>query len=179
MEKIDIAKLKPNPGNPRQIKQVALNRLVKSIKDFPEMLEIRPLVVNDDLEVLGGNMRLQAMKKAGHKTATIIRASKLTPEQQKEFIIKDNTTAGSWDFDTLANEYEIADLADWGMDIDFLLDSDPEEITDPDDKDPGDEIVQPTAAEIAQAALNQESQLGLNEVLAIFRGALLQITKLK
>lgn len=136
METIETSRLKPNPNNPREIEQVKLEQLMQSIVNFPEMLRIRPLVVNDQLEVLGGNMRLKAMQKLGIKEATIIRANELTPAQQKEFIIKDNTTAGKWDFDVLANEFDIAELAEWGMEIDDLLNDEPITDIDPDDEAP-------------------------------------------
>lgn len=136
METIETNRLKPNPSNPREIEQVKLEKLMQSIVNFPEMLKIRPLVVNDQLEVLGGNMRLKALQKLGIKEATIIRADKLTESQQKEFIIKDNTTAGKWDYETLANEFDLAELAEWGMEIDDLLNDEPITDIDPDDEAP-------------------------------------------
>ncbi len=90
IELIDINKINSNPSNPRIIKDEKFKKLVKSIKDFPQMLEIRPIVVNDDMVVLGGNMRLKACVEAGLKKIPIIKASDLTGQQQKEFIIKDN-----------------------------------------------------------------------------------------
>ena len=81
------------------------------------MLEIRPIVVNDDMIVLGGNMRLRACQKAGLKEVPIIKASDLTPAQQQEFIIKDNVGFGSWDWDVLANEWDNVQIEDWGLDV--------------------------------------------------------------
>jgi len=104
-EKVKITAIKANPNNPRIIKDEKFKKLVKSIQDFPEMLEIRPIVVNDEMIVLGGNMRLKAMKEAGLKEVHVIKASNLTEEQQKEFIIKDNVGFGEWDWDTLANDW--------------------------------------------------------------------------
>ena len=112
-----ISNLKSNPNNPRFIKDDKFHKLVKSIKDFPEMLEIRPIVVNSEMIVLGGNMRLKAAKEAGLKEVPIIKAENLTIEQQNEFIIKDNVSGGEWDFDILANEWDVEKLEEWGLDI--------------------------------------------------------------
>jgi ParB-like chromosome segregation protein Spo0J len=114
---LKISEIKLNPNNPRLIKDDKFKKLVKSIKDFPEMLNIRPIVVNSDMIILGGNMRYKACKEAGLKEIPIIVASNLTQEQQSEFLIKDNTSGGEWDFDMLANEWEAELLEDWGLDI--------------------------------------------------------------
>jgi len=90
---------------------------VKSIREFPQMLELRPIVVNKDMVVLGGNMRLKACEEAGIEQVPIIFADNLTEEQQKEFIIKDNSSFGEWDWDILANEWDIDVLNDWGIDV--------------------------------------------------------------
>ena len=112
-----ISEVKLNPNNPRLIKDDKFKKLVKSIKDFPEMLDIRPIVVNQDMVILGGNMRFKACKEAGLKEVPIIVADNLTEEQQREFLIKDNTSGGEWDFDMLANEWDIEQLDAWGLDI--------------------------------------------------------------
>jgi len=117
MEVVKISDVNPNPNNPRTIKDDKFKQLVKSIKDFPEMLELRPIVVNDDMIVLGGNMRLKACKEAGLKEVPIIKASNLTEQQQKEFIIKDNVGFGEWDWEQLANEWEAEELSEWGLDV--------------------------------------------------------------
>jgi DNA modification methylase len=114
---VKISEVKPNPNNPRIIKDDKFAKLVKSIKDFPEMLKLRPIVVNDDMIVLGGNMRLKACKEAGLKEVPIIKASNLTEQQQKEFIIKDNVGFGEWDWDSLANEWDADEITEWGLDI--------------------------------------------------------------
>ena len=114
-----IKDIKTNPNNPRYIKDEKFKKLVESIKDLPEMLKLRPIVVNEDMVVLGGNMRLKACQKAGLKEVPIIKASDLTPEQQEEFIIKDNVGFGSWDWDTLANEWDEEKLTDWGLELFF------------------------------------------------------------
>jgi len=117
MERVDIKQVRPNPNNPRFIKGNKFEKLVKSIKEFPQMLDLRPIVVNQDMIVLGGNMRLKACEAAGITEVPIIFADNLTPEQEKEFIIKDNSSFGEWDWDLLANEWETEQLIDWGMDI--------------------------------------------------------------
>lgn len=119
---VDIDSIKINPDNPRLIKDEKFRQLVKSIQGFPQMLNLRPIVVNDDMVVLGGNMRLKACIEAGMKEVPILKASDLTPDQQKEFIIKDNVGFGEWAWDTLANEWDTEKLTEWGLDIpDFAL----------------------------------------------------------
>ncbi len=117
MIKLPINQVKANPNNPRIIKDDKFKKLVQSIKEFPEMLELRPIVVNEDMVVLGGNMRLKACKEAGLKEIPVIKASNLTEEQQKEFIIKDNVGFGEWDWNDLANNWETEKLQEWGLDI--------------------------------------------------------------
>lgn len=116
-KKIKISEIKLNPNNPRLIKDDKFKKLVKSIQDFPEMLEIRPIVVNSDMIILGGNMRFKACKEAGLKEVPIIVADNLTEEQQREFLIKDNTSGGEWDFEMLANEWDVEQLEEWGLDV--------------------------------------------------------------
>jgi hypothetical protein len=115
-EKININKIKLNPNNPRLIKDDKFAKLVQSIKDFPEMLEIRPIVVNDDMIILGGNMRFKACKEAGLKEVSIIKVSGLSAEKQREFLIKDNVSGGEWDWEML-KDWDSLDLQDWGLDI--------------------------------------------------------------
>ena len=117
IKKVKISEIIANPNNPRVIRDDKFRKLVKSINEFPEMLEIRPIVVNDDMVVLGGNMRLKACKEAGLKEVHIIKASNLSEQQQKEFIIKDNVGYGEWDWDVLANEYDTDELNNWGLDL--------------------------------------------------------------
>jgi DNA modification methylase len=114
---VPIDLIKENPENPRQIGEKEFRKLVESIKKFPQMLSIRPIVVNDAMIVLGGNMRLKACKEAGLKEIPIIKADDLTPEQQKEFIIKDNVGFGSWDWDKLANDFNLEELSEWGLEV--------------------------------------------------------------
>jgi len=118
-----ISAIKRNPNNPRILKDDKFAKLTQSIKDFPQMLDIRPIVVNDDMIVLGGNMRLKACKEAGLKEVPVIKVNDLTEEQQREFIIKDNVGFGEWDWDLLANEWDTALLDDWGLELGIDLDS--------------------------------------------------------
>ena len=113
---VDIKKVIPNKENPRIIKDLKFEKLVNSIKEFPQMLKLRPIVVNDEMVVLGGNMRLKACQEAGLKKVHIIKANDLSEEQQKEFIIKDNVGFGEWDWDILANEWDAEKLEEWGLD---------------------------------------------------------------
>ena len=112
-----LTDIKSNPNNPRIIKDDKFKKLVASIKEFPQMLSLRPIVVNDDMIVLGGNMRLKACKEAGLKEVPVIKASDLNEEQQKQFIIKDNVGYGEWDWDMLANEWDAEELVEWGLDV--------------------------------------------------------------
>ena len=123
-QSVSISKIKPNPNNPRLIKDDKFAKLVTSIQEFPEMLNIRPIVVNKDMVILGGNMRFKACKEAGLKEIPIIIAD-LTEEQEREFIIKDNISGGEWDWNLLANEWDADQLTGWGLDvIGFDIDGD-------------------------------------------------------
>jgi len=116
MQTVKISEVKLNPNNPRLIKDDKFKKLVQSIKDFPEMLNIRPIVVNQDMIILGGNMRYKACKEAGLKEIPIIKTD-LTEAQQREFLIKDNTSGGEWDWEVLANEWDSEQLENWGLDL--------------------------------------------------------------
>lgn len=121
-EKIKISKIKRNPNNPRLIKDDKFHKLVKSIKEFPQMLDIRPIVVNKDMIVLGGNMRLKACQEAGLKEVPVIK-TKFTAKKQREFIVKDNSNFGEWDWDMVANEWDSKELEDWGLNLPVFQDS--------------------------------------------------------
>ena len=112
-----LSEIRANPNNPRLIKDEKFAKLVESIRSFPEMLKLRPIVVNDENVVLGGNMRLKACKEAGLKNVPVIKASELTEEQQREFIIKDNVGFGEWDWEMLANGWDAEKLEEWGLDV--------------------------------------------------------------
>jgi len=141
-KQIKISQIKTNPNNPRIIKNDKFEKLVKSIQEFPEMLKLRPIVVDEDMIVLGGNMRLKASKDAGLKEVWIEVAEGLTEEQKKEFIVKDNVGFGEWEWDMLANEWDSSKLEDWGLDV----------WQNPDDKideaEEGEEIELPQALQI-------------------------------
>ena len=117
MQLVNIQQIRNNENNPRIIKDYKFKQLVKSIKEFPEMLKLRPIVVNSDMVVLGGNMRLKACKEAGLKEVWILKADELTEQQQREFIVKDNVGFGEWDWDVLANEWDNQQLEDWGLEV--------------------------------------------------------------
>ena len=129
IQKIKVSQIRPNPNNPRVIKDDKFKKLLKSITDFPQMLELRPIVVNDDMIALGGNMRLKALEHLGIEETYIIKAKDLTDKQEQEFIIKDNVGYGEWDWDQLANEWDVEDLDDWGLDLplDFVKELEAEE----------------------------------------------------
>lgn len=129
---VSIKDIKANPNNPRIIKDDKFKKLVKSIQEFPEMLKLRPIVVNEDMVVLGGNMRLKACKEAGLTEVPIIKASDLTDEQQKEFIIKDNVGFGEWDWEMIANEWDAQQVSEWGLDIPHFAPMQEERIEDND-----------------------------------------------
>tara|TARA_R110000868_G_scaffold145682_1_gene366038 strand:+ start:316 stop:846 length:531 start_codon:yes stop_codon:yes gene_type:complete len=116
-KQIGINDIKNNPNNPRIIKDNKFKKLVKSIKDFPEMLEKRPIVVDENMIILGGNMRLKACIEAGLKEVWIDVAEGWTEEQKQEFIVKDNVGFGEWDWDILANGWDSNLLNDWGLDV--------------------------------------------------------------
>lgn len=119
--KVKISEIKPNPKNPRIIKDDKFQKLVNSIKEFPEMLEKRPLVCYTDvykkLVILGGNMRYKAAKELGIKELTVVLADEWTEEQKAQFLIKDNLGYGEWDWEIIANEWNAEQLETWGMDI--------------------------------------------------------------
>jgi len=116
-QQIKLYKIKGNPQNPRIVKDEKFLKLVNSIKEFPQMLEKRPIVIDENYMVLGGNMRLKACKDAGYKDVWVDMAVGWTDEQKEAFIIKDNVAFGEWDWDILANDYDSVQLKDWGIDV--------------------------------------------------------------
>lgn len=117
---IKLSTILPNPNNPRLIKDERFKKLVKSIQEFPKMMELRPMVINADNIVLGGNMRLKALKELGYKEIPnewVKKASDLTEDEAKRFIIADNVGFGEHDWDLLANEWDVEQLSDWGLDV--------------------------------------------------------------
>jgi len=140
-QKVNIKEVKPNEKNPRYIRDPKFNKLVKSIQAFPEMLEKRPIVVDEQMVVLGGNMRLKACEKAGLTEVWIDVAEGWTQEQKNEFIIKDNVGFGEWDWEILANEWDTQELSDWGIDLpedyftEEVLEAEEDDYTEPDNLD--------------------------------------------
>ena len=136
IEKVPINKVFPNPNNPRIIKDHKFKKLVNSIEEFPEMLKLRPIVVNKQMEILGGNMRYKACKRVGLKEVYIIKADNLTDKQTEEFIVKDNVGFGEWDWDILANEWDVKELEEWGLDgfpfDEDVLEAEEDDYTEPD-----------------------------------------------
>jgi len=116
-ESVNIKHIVPNPTNPRIIRDFKFKKLVQSIKEFPQMLNIRPIVVDENMIVLGGNMRLKAAKEAGLTELPILKIPNLSEDQKKEFIIKDNVSFGDWDWDVLANQWDDSYLKDWGIEV--------------------------------------------------------------
>jgi DNA modification methylase len=157
MQLVNIQEIKNNENNPRIIKDYKFKKLVKSIKEFPEMLKLRPIVVNSDMIVLGGNMRLKACKEAGLKEVWILKADELTEEQQREFIVKDNVGFGEWDWDVLANEWNNQQLEDWGLD---LLPFEEEDVLEAEEDD-----FDTTPPEIAKTVLGDLYEIGEHRLL--------------
>jgi len=129
-KQIKSYKIQGNPNNPRIIKNDKYRKLVQSIKDFPEMLKLRPIVVDENMMILGGNMRWKASRDAGLKEVWIDIAEGLSDEQKDEFIVKDNLNFGDWDWDNLANEWDNKKLNEWGMDV-WMTEDDVKEIKNP------------------------------------------------
>ena len=157
MQLVNIQQIRNNENNPRIIKDYKFKQLVKSIKEFPEMLKLRPIVVNSEMVVLGGNMRLKACKEAGLNEVWILKADELTEQQQREFIVKDNVGFGEWDWDILANEWDNQQLEDWGLD---LLPFEEEEVLEAKEDD-----FDTTPPEIAKTVLGDLYEIGEHRLL--------------
>lgn len=157
--KAKINEIKSNELNPRWIKDSKFEKLVKSINEFPEMLELRPIVVDENMTILGGNMRYKACVEAGLKEIPIIIANKLSETQKKEFIIKDNIGFGEWDWDILSNEWNVDELNNWSLDVPKWEDvSFNTEIEDTGEYDyPEDKIIQ-SHVKMVQLFLNTETE---------------------
>ena len=162
--KIKLSDIKPNPGNPRVIKDARFASLLRSIQEFPKMLSLRPMVIDADDYVLGGNMRLRALQELGYKEIPgdwVRRADDLTEEERQRFIIADNVGFGDWDWESLANDWDAGDLAAWGLEVPGF-DVDPEAMSEgftlPDgDKAPFQQMTFTLAdeqAEVIKNALN-------------------------
>jgi len=117
MERVPINSIRNNPINPRLVNTAKFEKLKQSIQDFPQMLELRPIVINEHGVILGGNMRYKALVELGYTEVPVIVAEHITKEQEAQFIIKDNIGFGDWDWDILANEWDSVELEDWGLDV--------------------------------------------------------------
>jgi hypothetical protein len=166
IEKLKLSEIQVNPNNPRLIRDDKFKKLVQSIKDFPEMLNIRPIVVNKDMVILGGNMRFKACKEAGLKEIPVI-ITDLTEEQQKEFLIKDNVSGGEWDWDLLANEWDSDQLDEWGLDIPIYDKIDNAEDGDNLEFEQSVQLIPPKEYILIMAEPNSEDWEELKEVLKL------------
>jgi len=155
-QQVKLYKIKGNPHNPRIIKNDKFKKLVKSIKEFPQMLEKRPIVVDEDMMVLGGNMRLKASKDAGLKEVWIDIAEGWTKEQKDEFVVKDNVNFGDWEWDVLANEWDSIQLAEWGLDV---WENEDDKKFDTDVNDISDSIGEEFRVEIELKSENEQQEL--------------------
>lgn len=113
---LKVSEIKNNPNNPRLIKDAKFKKLVASIKEFPEMLDAREIVVNKDHIILGGNMRFKVAKEAGLKEVPV-KIVDWSEDKQRQFVIKDNVSGGEWDWSLLANEWDAEELDEWGVDV--------------------------------------------------------------
>ena len=136
IEKVSISSIKENAANPRTINKHKFQKLVNSVKEFPEMLSLRPIIVDKDNVILGGNMRYKACKELGIKEVYIIQAADLDDKQAQEFIVKDNVGFGEWDWDILANDWDVKELEEWGLDgfpfEEEVLEAEEDDYTEPD-----------------------------------------------
>ena len=122
IEKVAINKIKGNKANPRIIKDHKFHKLVKSLREFPEMLQLRPIVVDETMTILGGNMRYKACLEVGMDYIYILKATGLTDEKKNEFMLKDNVNFGEWDYGMLGNFFEVDQLIDFGINVLFFGD---------------------------------------------------------
>jgi hypothetical protein len=167
IKNIKLSEIKSNPNNPRIIKDDKFRKLVKSIQEFPKMLEIRPIVVNADMIVLGGNMRLKACKEAGLKEVPVIFADDLTEDEQKQFIIKDNVGFGEWDWDMIANEWDADQIEEWGLDLPFDAKIDDMEDGETLDFEQSVQLIPPKEYILVMADPNSEEWEDLKNVLKL------------
>lgn len=163
---MDISKIHPNPDNPRIIKDEKFKKLCNSIKDFPKMLELRPIIVDPNGMILGGNMRFKALQELKMDIKPEwVKEGVLTDEEKRRFIVEDNVGFGDWDWDSLANEYDKQELEDWGLDVDNWDEEYGEEFSLPDgEKTPFQQMTFTLAdqqAELINEALGKAKNLNL------------------
>ena len=116
-----ISQIKPNPNNPRSISKVDFDKLVESIRQDQKLLNAKPLIIDENNVLLGGNQRYKACLELGIQDVPVIVMPNLTEKEKQKLIVIDNTHYGIWDMDLLANEWDISELSDWGVDVDFLI----------------------------------------------------------
>ena len=157
--RVPLAKIQANPDNPRVLKDDKFQKLVASLETFPDMLELRPIVVDETWTVLGGNMRLRALQHLKVKEVPVTQVEGLTPEQKREFIIKDNASFGEWDWDVLANEWDPEQLTAWGLDV-WLPEAEPEDLV-------AEEKNKPATMKITFSSPEQlqEAEIDIQEIL--------------
>ena len=152
----ELTDLTPTSNNPRQINQKDFEKLKKSLKEFPEMKEIREVVIDENNRILGGHMRVRALKELGEKTVFVKQVFGLTEEQKNEFVIKDNIANGEWDMDELANSWSDLPLDDWGIGIEW--DTSEQEVVE-------DEVPEVDENEPADSELGVVYQLGRHRLM--------------
>jgi hypothetical protein len=130
IEVVSVSQIQGNTKNPRYIKEKEFKELVASVRNFPKMMEARPIIVDENGIILGGNMRYKAALELGYKEVHIVRITDATEEQKREFIIKDNVSKGEWDWDMLANEWDSADLSEWGLEVVSAQDNEFNDLSD-------------------------------------------------
>ena len=157
--RVRLAKIKANPDNASVLKDDKFQKLVASLETFPDMLELRPIVVDETWTVLGGNMRLRALQHLKVKEVPVTQVEGLTPEQKREFIIKDNASFGEWDWDVLANEWDPEQLTAWGLDV-WLPEAEPEDLV-------AEEKNKPATMKITFSSPEQlqEAEIDIQEIL--------------
>lgn len=163
---MNITSIRTNPNNPRLIKDESFSKLVASIKDFPKMMELRPIIVDKDGVILGGNMRYRALLELKYTEIPdkwVKKADDLTEEEKRKFIIKDNIEFGKWDYDILSSEYETQDLLDWGLSEQDLQLNDFSPNVNPsfNDNEVTKEEVEKRAHELAEQMLSERSKLDI------------------
>jgi len=167
IEVVSVSSIRGNEKNPRYIKEKEFKELIKSVRNFPQMMEARPIIVDENNVILGGNMRYKAALELGYKDVHIIRITDATEEQKREFIIKDNVSKGEWDWDMLANEWDMQELDEWGLEMPVMFDEEKGEVDDDefsDDKNITTDIVLGDLIEIGSHRLLCGSSTNQNDV---------------
>lgn len=173
VEIVSVSQIQGNKSNPRYIKEKEFKELVASVRNFPKMMEARPIIVDENGIILGGNMRYKAALELGYKEVHIVRITDATEEQKREFIIKDNVSKGEWDWDMLANEWDLADLSEWGLEIPTMFEEEKGEVKDDEyveDKNISTDIVLGDLIEIGKHRLLCGSSTNQDDVDRLMNG---------